>query len=60
MTPFNLSGHPSLCRCTGFTPAGLPLSWQVVGHRFDEHTILRLALAYERATPWRHERAPVR
>ena len=60
MTPFSLSGHPSLVQCTGFTPAGLPLSWQVVGHRFDEATILRVAAAYEAATPWRENRAPVR
>lgn len=63
MTPFNLSGHPSLVQCTGFTPpsegapAGLPLSWQIVGHRFDEGTILRVAAAYEAATPWRGARA---
>jgi aspartyl-tRNA(Asn)/glutamyl-tRNA(Gln) amidotransferase subunit A len=60
MTPFNLSGHPALVQCTGFTPEGLPLSWQVVGHRFDEATILRVAAAYEAATAWREERAPVR
>lgn len=60
MTPFNLSGHPSLVQCTGFTPSGLPLSWQIVGHRFDEGTILRVARAYEAATPWRAQRAPVR
>ncbi|GJD53253.1 Putative amidase AmiD [Methylobacterium crusticola] len=60
MTPFNLSGHPSLVQCTGFTPAGLPTSWQIVGHRFDEATILRVAAAYENATPWRARRAEVR
>ena len=60
MTPFNLSGHPSLVQCTGFTPEGLPLHWQVVGHRFDEAMILRVAAAYEGATAWRTEKAPVR
>ena len=60
MTPFNLSGHPALVQCTGFTPEGLPLHWQVVGRRFDEATILRVAAAYEAATPWRAQKAPVR
>lgn len=59
MTPFNLSGHPCLVQCTGFTPAGLPLAWQIVGRRFDEATILRIARSYEQVTPWRRERAPV-
>jgi aspartyl-tRNA(Asn)/glutamyl-tRNA(Gln) amidotransferase subunit A len=61
MTPFNLSGHPALVQCTGFDAAGLPLSWQVVGRRFDEATVLRVAAAYEAATPWREQRPdPIR
>lgn len=59
MTPFNLSSHPALVQCTGFDPGGLPLHWQIVGNRFDEATILRLAEAYERATGWRQARAPI-
>jgi aspartyl-tRNA(Asn)/glutamyl-tRNA(Gln) amidotransferase subunit A len=59
MTPFNLSGHPALVQCTGFSAAGLPLAWQLVGHRFEEATILRVAQAYEQATPWRRKRALV-
>ncbi len=55
-TPFNLSGHPSLSQCTGFA-GGLPLNWQIVGNRFDEASIIRIAAAYEAATPWRRERA---
>ena len=56
LTPFNLSGHPALVQCTGFSN-GLPLHWQVVGNRGDEASIIRLASAYERATPWRARRA---
>jgi aspartyl-tRNA(Asn)/glutamyl-tRNA(Gln) amidotransferase subunit A len=56
LTPFNLSGHPALVQCTGFAN-GLPLHWQVVGNRGDEASIIRLASAYERATPWRAKRA---
>jgi aspartyl-tRNA(Asn)/glutamyl-tRNA(Gln) amidotransferase subunit A len=57
MTPFNLSSHPALVQCTGFEPGGLPLHWQIVGNRFEEATLLRLAAAYEAATDWRTRRA---
>jgi aspartyl-tRNA(Asn)/glutamyl-tRNA(Gln) amidotransferase subunit A len=59
MTPFNLSSHPALVQCTGFDPGGLPLHWQIVGNRFDEATILRLAAAYESTTGWRQARASI-
>ena len=56
LTPFNLSAHPALVQCTGFSAAGLPLSWQIVANRQDEATALAIAAAYERATPWRQRR----
>jgi len=51
--PFNVTGSPAMSVCCGFTAAGLPLAFQVVGKPFDEATVLRAAHAYERATPWR-------
>ncbi len=57
LTPFNLSDHPALMQCIGFTPAGLPLCWQIVGRRHGESDILALAAAYEDRTPWRTQRA---
>ncbi|MFW5833822.1 MAG: amidase family protein, partial [Pseudomonadota bacterium] len=59
LTPFNLSGHPALVQCTGYSASGLPLHWQVVAKRGDEASGLRLARAYERATPWRRRRPPI-
>ncbi len=56
LTPFNLSGHPVLVQCTGFTASGLPLHWQIVTNRLDEAALFRLAAAYEAATPWRGRR----
>jgi aspartyl-tRNA(Asn)/glutamyl-tRNA(Gln) amidotransferase subunit A len=55
-TPFNVLGGPALVQCIGFTAGGLPLAMQIVGRPFDEATVLRIAHAYERATPWRGRR----
>ena len=55
-TPFNVTGGPALAQCIGYTPDGLPLSMQVVGRPFDDATVLRVAHAYETATPWRARR----
>jgi aspartyl-tRNA(Asn)/glutamyl-tRNA(Gln) amidotransferase subunit A len=54
--PFNVTGSPAMSVCCGFTEAGLPLSYQIVGKRFADATVLRAADAYERATPWRGRR----
>jgi aspartyl-tRNA(Asn)/glutamyl-tRNA(Gln) amidotransferase subunit A len=55
-TPFNVSGGPALVQCIGFTEDGLPLSMQVAGRPFADATVLRVAKAYEDATPWRQRR----
>jgi aspartyl-tRNA(Asn)/glutamyl-tRNA(Gln) amidotransferase subunit A len=53
---FNVTGNPAISICTGFDRTGLPLAMQIVGKSFDESTILRIAHAYEQATPWRRQR----
>jgi aspartyl-tRNA(Asn)/glutamyl-tRNA(Gln) amidotransferase subunit A len=55
-TPFNVTGGPALAQCIGFASNGLPLSMQVVGRPFEDATVLRVAHAYEKATPWRTRR----
>jgi aspartyl-tRNA(Asn)/glutamyl-tRNA(Gln) amidotransferase subunit A len=55
-TPFNVTGGPALAQCIGFSSGGLPLSMQIVGRPFDDATVLRVAHAYEMATPWRAKR----
>jgi aspartyl-tRNA(Asn)/glutamyl-tRNA(Gln) amidotransferase subunit A len=55
-TPFNVTGGPALAQCIGFSSTGLPLSMQIVGRPFDDATVLRVAHAYEKATPWRDKR----
>jgi aspartyl-tRNA(Asn)/glutamyl-tRNA(Gln) amidotransferase subunit A len=53
---FNVTGSPAMSVCCGYTDSGLPLSFQIVGKRFADATVLRLAHAYEQATPWRDRR----
>jgi aspartyl-tRNA(Asn)/glutamyl-tRNA(Gln) amidotransferase subunit A len=43
----------------GFSGAGLPLGFQIVGRPFDEVTVLRLGHAYEQAAGWHPRRPPV-
>ena len=54
--PFDVTGHPAISVCNGFSAAGLPFGMQIAGRRFDEATVLKVADAYERATPWRGKR----
>ena len=54
---WNLVGLPACVVPSGFSQEGLPVSIQIVGKPFDDGTVLRIARAYERATPW-HTRRP--
>jgi aspartyl-tRNA(Asn)/glutamyl-tRNA(Gln) amidotransferase subunit A len=54
---WNLVGLPACVVPSGFSQEGLPVSIQIVGKPFDDATVLRIARAYERATPW-HTRRP--
>ena len=47
----NLGGFPALSVPCGFVN-GLPVGLHLVGHHFDEATLLRCAHAYEQATNW--------
>ncbi len=47
----NLTGHPAACLKAGFVD-GLPQALMITGRLYDEAAVLRVALAYERATKW--------
>ena len=47
----NLTGHPAVSLKAGFIN-GTPVQIMVTGRLYDEGTMLRVALAYERATTW--------
>ena len=55
-TPFNVLGGPALAQCIGYSDDGLPLSMQIYARPFADATVLRVAHAYEKATPWRARR----
>ena len=56
----NLAGIPGLSVPCGFTKnPKLPIGLQILGKPFGEETILRLAHAYEQATGWHKEQAPL-
>jgi aspartyl-tRNA(Asn)/glutamyl-tRNA(Gln) amidotransferase subunit A len=49
--PFNMSEQPACSLCAGYDADGLPIGLQIVGHRFDDAGVLRLAHAYEALRP---------
>ena len=55
--PFDLTGTPAVSVPCGVAANGLPIGLQIAGRAWDEPTILRIAAAYEAATPW-HQRQP--
>jgi len=54
--PFDLTGHPTVTLPGGFTERDMPIGLQLAGR--DEPTLLRLAEAFQRETPW-HRRHPL-
>ncbi len=52
----NLAGVPGISVPCGYTAAGLPIGLQLIGKPFGESTLLKVAHAYEQATPWRTRR----
>jgi Asp-tRNA(Asn)/Glu-tRNA(Gln) amidotransferase A subunit family amidase len=52
----NLTGHPALAFRAGFLNEA-PVELMVTGRLYEEATMLRVGLAYERATNW-HTVAP--
>jgi len=53
----NLAGLPALSMNGGFSSAGLPIGFQLMGKQFDEGTLLRLGYSFQKETDW-HTRFP--
>jgi aspartyl-tRNA(Asn)/glutamyl-tRNA(Gln) amidotransferase subunit A len=56
--PWNVTGLPAVAVPIGFGETGLPLAMQIVGPAWSEAGILRIAHAYEVATPALRSRRP--
>ena len=50
--PINYLGLPGISVPCGFVGPNLPVSFQLVGRPFDDHTLYRAAQAYETSTEW--------
>ncbi len=55
----NLAGLPGISIPCGLTKARLPVGLQIVGRRFEEETVLRLAAALEADLKFRQVRPPI-
>ena len=55
--PMNYLGLPALSVPCGFSGAGLPYAFQLIGRPFGEDTLFRAAAAYEDRTSW-HRQVP--
>jgi len=53
---FNVVGGPALSVCCGFSDAGLPIGLQIAGRPFEDHVVLRVGDAVERAMGTRGRR----
>ena len=52
-TPFNmLSRLPVMSAPTGFASNGIPTGMQIVGKAYDDNTVFRVSLGYEKAITW--------
>ncbi len=47
--PFNITGWPAICVCSGFGEGGLPVSVQIAAKPFQEPLLFQVADAFEKA-----------
>jgi amidase len=59
VTPFDMSGSPTITLPGGFTAKGLPLSFQLVGRHLDEALLVRAGHAYQQVTEWHRKHPPL-
>ena len=55
----NLAGICGVSIPCGFTSGKLPIGLQIIGPKWGEETMFRVAHAYEQATPWHKEKPPL-
>ena len=55
--PFDMTGSPTITLPGGFTAAGMPVGFQLVGRHFEEDLLVRAGWAFQQVTDW-HRRHP--
>ena len=56
--PANLAGVPGIAFPVGFDQNKMPIGMQLMGRHFEEHTLFKLAHAYQQVTRWHMELKP--
>ncbi|MCL0057153.1 Asp-tRNA(Asn)/Glu-tRNA(Gln) amidotransferase subunit GatA [Dehalococcoidia bacterium] len=56
--PVNIAGIPGISIPAGFVN-GLPVGMQILAKPFAEEMLLRIAFAFEQATPWHKRKPPI-
>jgi len=54
--PFNITGWPAMCVCSGYGEGGLPVAIQIAAKPFQEPLLFQVADAFEKATDFRSRR----
>jgi aspartyl-tRNA(Asn)/glutamyl-tRNA(Gln) amidotransferase subunit A len=57
--PANLTGQPAASVPAGWTPDGLPVGLQIMGHRLADRLVITAAAAFERLQPWADRHPPM-
>jgi Asp-tRNA(Asn)/Glu-tRNA(Gln) amidotransferase A subunit family amidase len=57
--PFSMTGQPAISVPAGWTTENLPVGIQIIGRRFDDKTVLKVAAAFESVRPWTGRRPPI-
>jgi amidase len=57
MSPFDMTGSPTITLQGGFDGDGLPIGFQLVGRHLSEDLLLRAGHAFQQVTDW-HTRHP--
>jgi aspartyl-tRNA(Asn)/glutamyl-tRNA(Gln) amidotransferase subunit A len=57
--PVNLAGTCGMSLPCGMSQKGLPIGLQLIGRPFGEETLLRTAYAFEQASDWHQQQAPL-
>jgi amidase len=59
MVPYNVTGQPAISLPLGMHSNGLPIGVQWGARQGEDHLLIELGAALERAMPWRDRRPPI-